>query len=147
MKLPLINVQDEKHANDRLAPFYQAELIPAEKKAYLTALEKSQGPYMAIEGQDGETHYMLDAASQIATLGLGFKPSVFMGVAHLLEAWTNNSQSQTYKQIHPAPVTLLKRKTGRENNLLSYANSGAEANEKTLVFAYKQRGNNWSNQA
>lgn len=145
MKLPLINSQDEKHANDRLAPFYQAELIPAEKKAYLTALEKSQGPYMAIEGQDGETHYMLDAASQIATLGLGFNPSVFMGVAHFLEAWTNNPHTKTFKQIHRALVKFFKRKTGWENIFLSYLNSGAEANETALGFAYKERGNKWAN--
>ena len=32
---------------------------------------------MGIEGPNGETHFMLDAASQIATLGLGFNPLPF----------------------------------------------------------------------
>ncbi len=145
MKLPLINAQNEKHASERLAPFYQSELIPAEKKAYLTALEKSQGPYMAIEGQDGHIQYMLDAASQIATLGLGFNPSVFMGVAHFLEAWTNNPQTKTFKQVHRALVKFLKRKTCWENIFLTYVNSGAEANETALGYAYKERGNKWAN--
>tara|TARA_R110000868_G_scaffold248282_22_gene504740 strand:+ start:9067 stop:12141 length:3075 start_codon:yes stop_codon:yes gene_type:complete len=145
MKLPLINAQDEAHAAKRLAPFYEAELIPAEKKAYLTELEKSEGPYMAIEGSDGQTHYMMDAASQIATLGLGFNPSVFMGVAHFLESWTNNPNTKTFKQVHRALVKFLKRKTKWENLFLTYVNSGAEANETALGYAYKERGNKWAN--
>ncbi|PIQ56930.1 MAG: hypothetical protein COW01_02320, partial [Bdellovibrionales bacterium CG12_big_fil_rev_8_21_14_0_65_38_15] len=122
MKLDLINSQAEKHANDRLAHFYGQNLIPAEKKAYLTNLEKSEGPYMAIEGQDGQTQFMMDAASQIATLGLGFNPSVFMGVAHFLEAWTNNPHTKTFKQIHKALNKFLKRKTNWENLFVNYVN-------------------------
>lgn len=145
MKLDLINSQAEKHANDRLAHFYGQKLIPAEKKAYLTDLEKSEGPYMAIEGQDGQTQFMMDAASQIATLGLGFNPSVFMGVAHFLEAWTNNPHTKTFKQVHKAFTQFLKRKTNWENLFVNYVNSGAEANETALGYAYKERGNKWAN--
>ena len=52
---------------------------------------------MGIEAPNGETHYLLDAASQIATLGLGFNPMAFFGVAHHEEAWEqiNDSKKNT----------------------------------------------------
>ena len=90
MKLEIISSKDQEHSNQKLTEFYKDNLIPAEKKTYLTDLKAGQGPYLGIEGHDNKPKFIMDAASQIATLGLGFSPSVFFGTAHLLESWTND---------------------------------------------------------
>ena len=66
MKLPLINHDDAVHSLEILKKYYDHKMIPAEKKPYLSLLENSHGPYMGLLGSDGKTHFMLDAASQIA---------------------------------------------------------------------------------
>jgi hypothetical protein len=85
MRLDLIQKSDEAYAKEKLDKYYADNLLPAEKKLYLTELRSSHGPYMGIEGSDGKAHYLMDAASQIATLGLGFNSSVFLGPAHQLK--------------------------------------------------------------
>ena len=66
--LRLINKNTEAYAKTKLSHFYNKEIIPPEKKEYITDLENSVGPYMGIEDSDGRPSYLLDAASQIATL-------------------------------------------------------------------------------
>lgn len=141
MKIELINQENEIFAKNELDKFYETKLIPAEKKAYLTDLEGSVGPYLGITSQDGKTRYLLDAASQIATLGLGFNSSVLMGASQFLESWTNNQNSETYKNIRSSLEKFLKRKTGWPKVYTSFCNSGAEATEMSLGYCFKRRFN------
>ncbi|OUR94857.1 hypothetical protein A9Q84_17265 [Halobacteriovorax marinus] len=145
MKLPIINKQDEKHSNLLLKDYYQNNLIPAEKKNYLTDLRSSQGPFLAIEGDRNETKFLMDAASQIATLGLGFSPSVFFGGAHYLESWLNDKSGSEFINIRKALESFLKRKLDWEELDLTLCNSGAEANEIALGYCYRTRYNKKAN--
>ncbi len=139
MKLNLIQKSDESYAAKKLAAYYEGSLLPAEKKQYLTELKSSHGPYMGIEGADGKPHYLMDAASQIATLGLGFNPSVFLGPAHYLESWTNENHTKVAKELRASFEAFLKRKAGWESLHTTFCNSGAEANEIALGYCYKNR--------
>jgi 4-aminobutyrate aminotransferase-like enzyme len=143
MKLKLIDHTTKEHAEKVLKEYYTLEtgqMIPQEKKTYLTNLKDSQGPYLGIEtGVHGETRYLLDAASQIATLGAGFNSSIFMGTSHFLESWTNNTQSEIVKNIKLSLENFFKRKTGMKDLSLYLGNSGAEANEMALQFCFNER--------
>jgi len=141
MKLDLIQKSDEVYAKEKLDTYYEGSLLPSEKKQYLTDLKSSHGPYMGIEGADGKPHYLMDAASQIATLGLGFNPSVFLGPAHYLESWTNENHTQAAKELRASFEAFLKRKTGWDNLHTTFCNSGAEANEIALGYCYRNRKN------
>uniref|UniRef100_UPI003565D2D6 aminotransferase class III-fold pyridoxal phosphate-dependent enzyme n=1 Tax=Halobacteriovorax sp. TaxID=2020862 RepID=UPI003565D2D6 len=141
MKLPIINKETENYSKERLHKSYTNDFIPPEKKNYLTDLKKSTGPYLAITDENNETKYLMDAASQIATLGLGFSPSVFFGAAQFLDSWTNDSNSKEFKTIRSAFNATLKRKLHWEELDLTICNSGAEANEIALGYCYKQRAN------
>jgi len=141
MTIKLINENDQEHSTQKLNQYYQNDLIPPEKKTYLTDLVHSQGPFMGIEGADGNASYLMDAASQIATLGLGFNPSVFFGTAHLLESWTNNTTGEEYLRLKNAFHSFLQRKLKWEDLTVSFRNSGAEANETALGFCFKNRIN------
>ncbi|PIP96193.1 MAG: hypothetical protein COW00_19720 [Bdellovibrio sp. CG12_big_fil_rev_8_21_14_0_65_39_13] len=139
MKLPIIDSQDQMASKEALQKYYTGDLIPPEKKEYLTLLRESQGPYLALKGAKGETKYMMDAASQIATLGLGFSPSAFMGTAHYLESWLNNTQGEATKALTDGLETFVKRKTNWNHVEMTFVNSGAEANETALGYCYKRR--------
>ncbi|MCR9205518.1 MAG: aminotransferase class III-fold pyridoxal phosphate-dependent enzyme, partial [Halobacteriovoraceae bacterium] len=141
MEITLINENDQKYAQQRLDQYYQNGMIPAEKKAYLTELSNNAGPFMGIETDNGETHYLLDAASQIATLGLGFSPSVFMGTTHFLSSWTNNSKTKSFLKLKNAFHSFLMRETGWSHLDMTICNSGAESNEIALGYSYKRRKN------
>ncbi len=141
MKLPIINQEDAKAALEILNSFYDKKLIPAEKKTYLTKLKDSQGPYLGIEGSDGKTHYLLDAASQIATLGHGFNPSVFFGTMQFQESWTNDQYTGEFKNLRIAYQNFFKRKLNWKNAYTTFVHSGAEANETALGYAYQKRTN------
>lgn len=143
--LTLINTKDAEHAKNVLARFYENEMIPAEKKTYLTDLKHSEGAWLGIEGHDGKPHHFMDAASQIATLGLGFNSSVFHGAGHLLSSWTNNPEGEEFKGVHCAFRKFIKRKLGWDNLYLTYTHSGAEANETALGYCYKRRVNKDAN--
>jgi acetylornithine/succinyldiaminopimelate/putrescine aminotransferase len=141
MKLNLIKRTDEAYASKKLDIYYEGGLIPAEKKQYLTKLKDSHGPFMGIEVEGGETSYLMDAASQIATLGLGFNSSVFMGPAHFLEAWTNENHTKSVAKVRSGFEAFLKRKTGWDSLHTTFCNSGAEANEIALGYCYRSRAN------
>lgn len=140
-KLPLINSLDSDHGSDVLKKYYENKMIPAEKKTYMTKLKDSVGPYMGIEAKDGSTHYLQDAASQIATLGHGFNSSVFFGTAEFLESWTNDTTTKEFKDMRLAYLNFFKRKLGWNKTFMTFIHSGAEANETALGYCYKKRVN------
>ncbi len=141
MKLPIINSSDAQKGLETLKKYYAGNMIPAEKKTYLTKLRNSVGPYMGIEASDGSTHYLLDAASQIATLGHGFNPSIFFGASQFLESWMNDSTTKEFKQARSALVNFLGRKLNWPKTHITITNSGAEANEVALGYCYQKRVN------
>ena len=141
MKLPIINAQDSEFGGDILKKYYADNMIPAEKKTYLTKLRHSIGPYMGIESTDGSTHYLLDAASQIATLGHGFNPSVFFGAAEFLESWTNDATTKEFKDAKASYINFFNRKLGWKKTHMTITHSGAEANEMALGYCYLSRVN------
>lgn len=139
MKLPLINAQDATFGADILKHYYANKMIPAEKKTYMTKLRDSIGPYLGIEAPDGSTHYLLDAASQIATLGHGFNSSVFFGTTQFLESWMNDSTTKEFKEMRGAFQNFFQRKLNWKKAHLTFVHSGAEANEVALGHCYKRR--------
>nr|BDT28650.1 aminotransferase class III-fold pyridoxal phosphate-dependent enzyme [Bacteriovorax sp. HI3] len=141
MKLPIINSKDAEFGNDILKKYYADNMIPAEKKTYLTRLKSSIGPYMGIESSDGTTHYLLDAASQIATLGHGFNPSVFFGTAEFLESWINDATTKEFKDTKLSYTKFFNRKLGWKKTHMTITHSGAEANEVALGYCYLSRVN------
>lgn len=145
MKLPLITTQDSDHGAEILKKFYADKMIPAEKKTYLTKLKDSIGPYLGIEASDGSTHYLLDAASQIATLGHGFNSSIFFGTTEFLESWTNDSTTKEFKDMRIAYQNFFNRKLNWKKTYLTFVQSGAEANETALGYCYRSRVNTNAN--
>lgn len=139
MILPIINAEDASHGTQILKDFYQDKMIPAEKKAYISKLKNSVGPYMGIESADGSTHYFLDAASQIATLGHGFNPSLFFGTSEFLETWTNDSTTTEFKNMRKVFQNFLNRKLNWKKTCITMVQSGAEANETALGYCYQKR--------
>ena len=145
MKLPIINSDDSTYGLDVLKNYYANKMIPAEKKTYMTKLRASRGPYMGIEAKDGSTHYLLDAASQIATLGHGFNPSVFFGTSEFLESWTNDATTREFKDMRIAWQNFFNRKLNWKKTYLTLVHSGAEANEVALGYCYQSRINKEAN--
>ncbi len=132
-----IDSENLKISQDVLKKYYESIVIPAEKKPYLVDHKESTGPYMAISGNS--VGYIQDAASQIATLGLGFNSLPFFGVAHLKEAWTNDIYSENSRDIIKSFKGFLKNKMNNRATEVIFTNSGAESNEVALGLAYKRR--------
>lgn len=140
--LPLIQPDDELYAQEKLTDLYQNDLIPAEKKSYLSQHHSSVGPYLGVETRDPNTpHFLLDASSQIATLGLGFNSSVMMGTTQFLESWLNDANGEDFRNLVKAFERFLKRKLDWENVHLNFCHSGAEANEIALGHCFRKRKN------
>ena len=137
----LINEASKNHGVKVLDKYYKKNIIPPEKKEYITKLENSVGPYMGIEAPNGETHFMLDAASQIATLGLGFNPLAFFGTAYHQESWTQTKNTKKFKKIRESFENLLLRELSWDNIATTLCHSGAEANEIALGYCYRRRIN------
>ncbi|MDO9181991.1 MAG: aminotransferase class III-fold pyridoxal phosphate-dependent enzyme, partial [Bacteriovorax sp.] len=145
MLLPIINTEDANHGLEILKHYYANKMIPAEKKTYMTKLKDSLGPYMGIESSDGSTHYLLDAASQIATLGHGFNASVFFGTTEFLESWMNDSTTKEFKDMRISFQNFLNRKLNWKKTSITMVHSGAEANEVALGYCYRSRVNQAAN--
>ncbi len=96
MDIEFINKNDAELGKNILNHFYKDKMIPAEKKNYVTSLKNSFGPYLGIQSSENKTHFILDAASQIATLGHGFNPSVFFGTANFLNHGPMTHQLQIF---------------------------------------------------
>ena len=59
---------------------------------------------MGIEDFDGSPSYLLDAASQIATLGFGFNSLPFFAPNFHIESYLNSTRTRNLQMF----VTLLK---------------------------------------
>lgn len=59
-----------------LRRLYQADFVPREKKTPVIDLHKSEGAYL--RSVDDDPLVLLDASSQIASLGMGFQPGIFL---------------------------------------------------------------------
>src|SRR5574343_641905 len=106
----LTQKDDQEFAKEKLNFFYKDDLIPAEKKTFLTDLKNSFGPYLGVKASTGDTHGLMDASSQIATFGLGFNPQPFFGTAHHLESWLNRFDSENFKHLKKSFTDFLNRK-------------------------------------
>ena len=141
IKLPIANASDSRQSAEILSNYYSGDFICGEKKPWLSRLEKSQGPFLAVESAKGENEvaYIMDAASQIATLGLGFSPLSFMGTGHCHESWTNRNDTVSAKFLRDGFASFLQRMTGWKHLSMNLCNSGAEANERALGFCFGRR--------
>ncbi len=138
MKIEIIDDKDAEYAKKSLNEYYKNDLIPAEKKTYLTNLKSSIGPYMGIEGANKKTKYLQDAASQIATLGLGFNPTAFFGVSRHIESWLSN-ESSNINRIKKSYDNFLNRQLHWPKLFSTICHSGSEANEIALGYCYQNR--------
>ena len=136
--MTLITKEGQHYAESLLKKYYKVKLFPPDRKNYLTDLSSSIGPYMGIEGQE-QSSFMLDACSQIATLGHGFNASSSFGPAHALESWINDKHSPHFQAILKALTQFIKRKMNREDIFINFCNSGAEANETAIGYCYRRR--------
>ncbi len=140
--LPLIRSSDSEWTKNTMKEILDHGLLPLEKKPYFSKHKFSQGPYMALKSfpdAEEQCHYMLDAASQIATLGFGFNPPTFFGVSHFEEAWTNDISGKNVEELKHKFEAFLRRKSGLKKTSLYLTHSGSEANETALGIAYNFR--------
>lgn len=141
MSIPIINKESVEFATSKLRKLYNKGIIVPEKKTYLADLKNSSGPYLAIQNEDDEPTYIQDAASQIASLGLGFNPTSFFGVNHFLEAHTNDTTGEEFTKLLASYHSFLKRKLDVNKLSIEFTNSGAEAIETALGLAYNRCSN------
>ena len=141
MENTLINEKSQSYGTEYLKKYYEKNLIPPEKKEYLTELKNSIGPYMGIAAPNNKTHFLLDAASQIATLGLGFNPLAFFGTAYFKESWQMTKNTSKLKRVRNSYENLLKRELQWPELATTICHSGAEANEIALGYCYRRRMN------
>ena len=74
--MKMVNGNAADQSMSKLQQRYDKGLIPAEKKPYLTQLQKSFGPFIATESDQ----IILDVSSQIATMALGFSARPYLGL-------------------------------------------------------------------
>ena len=140
----LIQHDSDAKSTERLSQLYAARLISPEKKPFLIDLKKSHGPYLAVADNED---LILDACSQIATLGLGFNAKPLFAACQHLEAWTGNYLTPNIQAIANAYRDLLKRlmgDIGSEYNV-HFCSSGAEAIEISLGVCFATRPNSKAN--
>jgi 4-aminobutyrate aminotransferase-like enzyme len=133
----LVNRDADPESVLRMRRYYERKLIPAEKKPFLIDLQHCNGPLLAVH--DGR--YILDLASQIASLALGFNAGAMFGAAQFLETWTGNVDSPVMRTVRDSFSGLLQRSLGWNRLHLHLCQSGAEANETALGMCFANRTN------
>ncbi len=136
-RFELISESVDTDSVEVLRSLYAKQLIPPEKKPFLIDLERSSGPLMAVENGN----YILDVASQIASMGLGFNAGAMFGAAQFLESWTGRVDTNTMLAVRDAFQQLLARQLHWPDFHLHLCHSGAEANELALGACFEQRIN------
>lgn len=132
MTIKLVNQTSDSGSETALTPFYDSRLIAPEKKPFLVDLHRSFGPFLAVEGSD---RWILDACSQIASIGLGLNASPNFGCAQHLESWTGDWKTKNVSRIRDAYSNLLIRQVHRglaKPYRVQFCSSGAESIEIAL---------------
>ncbi len=117
-----------------LERMYKNNFVPKERKTPVVDLNNSEGPFLS--SVDEQPLILLDAASQIASLGLGFNDSAFRKALHEgeLEALTlSNSEwiDGEDELVQRFKETLLQH-TWEPMQHISFTHGGAEADEKAF---------------
>src|SRR5690242_16981890 len=100
MESQWIQPSDEQHAKNVFSKYTEGKAFPDEKKPYAIDLRHSTGAYLAVEtGETGRRDLLLDGASQIASLGLGFNARALYGVLHQSDSWTNGKDTFDHQII------------------------------------------------
>ncbi len=119
-----------------LRRLYRGDFVPMEKKEPVVDLAWSEGPYLA--SIDDDALVVLDAASQIASLGLGFAPGTFMAAldaGELGEALVANPDTEAVggDRAHLEEYgRFLVKQSWPGIRYASFTSGGAEANEKAF---------------
>ena len=119
-----------------LRRMYQGEFVPREKKTPVIDLARSEGAYL--RSIDDDPLEIVDAASQIATMGLGFQPGVFLRALDedVVTPYLLHNAARDEESTAPHPVTdyknFLLEHAGAGFSEVTFANGGAEANEKAF---------------
>jgi succinylglutamate-semialdehyde dehydrogenase len=119
-----------------LRRLYRGDFVPKEKKEPVVDLGWSEGPYLA--SIDDDALVILDAGSQIASLGLGFAPGTFFAAldnGDLGEALASNPDTQAIgaDTAHLEKYTrFLVKQSWPGIRYASFTASGAEACEKAF---------------
>lgn len=121
---------------DRL---YKNNFVPAEKKPLVADLQQSRGAYLV--SVDDDPLVILDAASQIATLGAGFMADTYqnaydcqtLDLSILKNAQTHEETHSVFEEDARAAQasyeSFLHEKSHHAFKSVAYGASGAEANE------------------
>lgn len=125
----LLNSTSDPNALQKLEQLYTANWIAPEKKPFIVDLKASQGPYLCV----GNNTFILDASSQVATMGLGFNPAEYQ---NLHAEIANNPKVKISEYKH-----FLLYQAGWSEGFVHFCHSGAEANEIALGWAFETRSN------
>ena len=139
--IKMIDKKSEEFGIKELDSYYKSKIIPPEKKQYLADLKASVGPFMGIKHSEDTNSYMMDAASQIATLGLGFNSAPFFAPVFHEESFSNNPNTEKFNTVRKAFENFLTRKLCWKHLATTFCHSGAEANEIALGYCYRRRVN------
>ena len=119
-----------------LRRMYRGDFVAKEKKEPVIDLGWSEGPYLA--SIDDDALVILDAGSQIASIGLGFAPGTFLaaldnGDLGFALAANPDTQAIGAESIHIDEYTrFLVKQCWPGIRYASFTSSGAEANEKAF---------------
>lgn len=119
-----------------LRRLYRGEFVAREKKEPIIDLGWSEGPYLA--SIDDDALIILDAGSQIASLGLGFAPGSFLAAldnGELGDAIVANPDTESIgadRQPLDEYTRFLVKQAWPGLRHASFTASGAEANEKAF---------------
>ena len=117
-----------------LRRMYKDQFVPKERKTPVVDLRQSQGPYL--QSIDQDPLVILDAASQIASLGTGFRAGSFLNAldeGRLTETLLSNSPHTVESQNAVKEYeSFLCERAWDSIQYASCTAGGAEANEKAF---------------
>ena len=119
-----------------LERLYRGAFVPKERKPAIVDHTRSVGPYLT--SIDDDPLCIRDAASQIASLGLGFSPSVYqcaLDEGKLSTALLSNAEHATSNDENlPSEdyAAFLIEHAGNPIRYASFASGGSEANERAF---------------
>lgn len=119
-----------------LRRMYQGDFVPRERKTPVIDLSRSEGAYL--RSVDDDPLVLIDAGSQIATLGLGFQPGVFLRALEEGELGPHLLSNQDTTAVGADTTTLdeyralLVAHAWSGIQFASFTSGGAEANEKAF---------------